>query len=198
MCKMKIAITGGIGSGKSTVLSILKKNGFAVFSCDEIYREISKTENYINKVQEHFPLAVKQGQIDRKALGELIFRETQARNKLNQISHPLIIKELFIRMENATGNLVFAEVPLLYETQEKMSFDAVILVARDKEERIKSIVDRDGISISEAKRRISAQVDYDNLSALQQVFRNTFVVSNTTNQNQLEHNLLEIIKQIHL
>lgn len=198
MCKIKIAITGGIGSGKSTVLSILKKNGFAVFSCDEIYREISKTESYINKVQEHFPFVVKQGQIDKKALGELIFRETQARNKLNQISHPLIIKELFIRMENATGNLVFAEVPLLYETQEKMSFDAVILVARDKEERIKSIVDRDGISISEAKRRISAQVDYDNLSALQQVFRNTFVVSNTTDKNQLERNLLEVIQQIHL
>lgn len=195
---MKIAITGGIGSGKSTVLSILKKNGFAVFSCDEIYREISKTENYINKVREYFPLVVKQGQIDRKSLGELIFREEQARNKLNQISHPLIIKELFIRMENATGNLVFAEVPLLYETQEKMSFDAVILVARDKEERIKSIVDRDGISISEAKRRISAQVDYDNLSALQQVFRNTFVVSNTTDKNQLERNLLEVIQQIHL
>ena len=64
----KIAITGGIGSGKSTVIELIKDQGFPVFSCDEIYKEIIVSKEYIQKIQENFPTAVKNGLIDKQIL----------------------------------------------------------------------------------------------------------------------------------
>ena len=66
----KIAITGGIGSGKSLVGSYLKKQGYPVFSCDEIYKEIFDTNEYVQLIERAFPSTVKDGKIDRKILSQ--------------------------------------------------------------------------------------------------------------------------------
>ena len=196
MNKRNIAITGGIGSGKSTVLSILRKYGYSVFSCDEIYREISITKNYIDKIQAQFPTVVREGVIDKKALSNIIFQDESAREALNKIAHPIIVNELFLRMKKAKGDLVFAEVPLLFETQEKTSFDGVIIVIREEAMRVKSIIDRDGISEKEAKKRIASQINYNELSSLTQVFQNTFVLSNNQGKEKLEKDLLNLISRM--
>ena len=71
----KIAVTGGIGSGKSTVLTLLKNLGYPVFSCDEIYREITESQAYVKEIETLFPSCVENGTINRKALAEIVFND---------------------------------------------------------------------------------------------------------------------------
>jgi dephospho-CoA kinase len=111
----KIAITGGIGSGKSTVSNILKVKGYPVYSCDEIYAELVNSKIYIDEIKKVFPTAVKQGKIDKKCLAEIIFSDKQERTRLNEIAHPLIMQTLLARMNESDSQIVFAEVPLLLE-----------------------------------------------------------------------------------
>ena len=98
---MKIAITGGIGSGKSVVVTLLKESGYAVFSCDEIYKEIILSRKYVQKIEELFPEAVVNGQIDRKKLGEIVFADEEKRKHLNTLSHPIIMQSLRARRRSS-------------------------------------------------------------------------------------------------
>ena len=76
MYQKKIAITGGIGSGKSTVARIIKERGFPVFSCDEIYKDVIKSAEYIEKIAQIFPNAVKNNIIDRQTLAKIVFSDS--------------------------------------------------------------------------------------------------------------------------
>ena len=160
MEKMKIAICGGIGSGKSTVASVLRELGYPVFSCDEIYTEIINSAQYIEKIAQAFEGVVIDGKIDRAKLAEQVFGDNEKLQKLNAIAHPLIMQSLREQMDNADGVSV-AEVPLLLERGFQDEFDKVIVVVRDKEERIRSVQLRDGENRENIEKRISAQFDYD-------------------------------------
>lgn len=159
--KKKIAITGGIGSGKSSVLHTFRGMGYPTFSCDEIYREIIDTPAYIQKIKEVFPECIVEGKIDRKILAKLVFQNEEKLTALNAIAHPFIMERLLASMNNCAGETVFAEVPLLFEGNYEKLFDKVIVVQRNEEQRIQSVVKRDGISSKEVENRISAQFKYD-------------------------------------
>lgn len=161
----KIAITGGIGSGKSTVSNILKDKGYPVYSCDEIYAELVNSKIYIDEIKKVFPTAVKQGKIDKKCLAKIIFSDKQERTRLNEIAHPLIMQTLLARMNENDSQIVFAEVPLLLEGNFENLFDKTIVVLRSREERIRSICNRDGISPEKAEERLNAQFDYDTIES---------------------------------
>ena len=168
----KIAITGGIGSGKSTVSNILRDKGYPVYSCDEIYAELTNSKTYINELEKAFPAVVKQGKIDKKSLAEIIFTNEQERMRLNKIAHPLIIKTLLERMNENESEIVFAEVPLLLEGNFENLFDQTIVVLRNLEDRIRSICTRDGISLEKAVERLNAQFDYDDIQSKNQLQKN--------------------------
>ncbi len=190
----KIAITGGIGSGKSAVLSLLKEKGYPVFSCDEIYQEIIKEPAYINKVGTLFPFAVINGRINRKSLGDIVFNDEKSRKQLNAIAHPLILERLFFYMEGNESEFSFAEVPLLFENNLQERFDATIVVLRDKTARIKSIKERDNASAEEANRRINAQFDYDSSSSIGKIKNdNIYFLQNDTSLSNLTFSLIEIL-----
>ena len=193
----KIAITGGIGSGKSTVLSLLKNGGYSVFSCDEIYKQLLLDREYIEKIEKLFPSAVQNRQIDRQILANIVFKDKQALEILNGVAHPLIMERLYENMQNCTDMLAFAEVPLLFEGNYQSRFDAVIVVQRDKEERLVAIMERDCLNREEAMQRISAQFDYDSPVA-QKLFSNpnVFLLSNEGTELQLRHNLQKILQRL--
>lgn len=161
----KIAITGGIGSGKSLACQWLADNGYPVFSCDTIYKEVIVSPSYVAAVEKQFPLAVFQGEIDRKKLGNIVFQNPTALKKLNEISHPLIMQELEKKINAQTAELVFAEVPLLFEGHFENRFDYIIVITRNKQSRIQQIMQRDGLSLDEAQERMAAQFDYDSPQA---------------------------------
>ena len=161
----KIAITGGIGSGKSTVSSILRDKGYPVYSCDQVYADLIHEEQYINELKKTFPTVVKKGEIDKKRLAEMVFTNEENRIKLNKIAHPLIMKTLFEHMNERESEIVFAEVPLLLEGHFENLFDKTIVVFRNREDRIQAICARDGISTEKAIERINAQFDYDHIQS---------------------------------
>ncbi len=161
----KIAVTGGIGSGKSTVARMVKTCGFSVFSCDEIYRELMRSPEYIKTIGEIFPSAVTDCEIDKKRLAEIVFSDENAREKLNAVAHPWIMRNVIERMESDENALVFAEVPLLFEEHFENLFDEVWVVSRPLEARLRAASLRDSCTEEEIRRRIKTQFDYESNSA---------------------------------
>lgn len=156
----KIAITGGIGSGKSAVCRILKERGYPVFSCDEINRTLLSEKSYLDGLCALFPTCVKDGNLQKTALAALVFSDKEALETLNAYAHPRISERLQRDMD-AAKKTCFAEVPLLFESGTTKQFDGVIVVLRNKEERIRAVVTRDGLTAERAEARMKQQFDYD-------------------------------------
>ena len=195
--KKKIAITGGIGSGKSAVSNILRDKGYPVYSCDEIYAELTSSKTYINQIAKAFPTVVKQGEIDKKSLAEIIFTNEQERMRLNQIAHPLIMDALLKSMNKNENSLVFAEVPLLLEGNFENLFDQTIVVLRPLAERIRSVCARDGISPEKAMERLNAQFDYDNIHSKNRLQKiGARIIENKGDFSALEHSVEIALKDI--
>lgn len=193
----KIAVTGGIGSGKSTVLSFLKEKGYSVFSCDEIYKTLLLDGEYIQKLKKLFPSVVYNGQMDRRLLADIVFQDKNALAQLNEVAHPLIMQRLFESMQKCTDMLTFAEVPLLFERNYQSNFDAIIVVLRSKSKRMNAIMERDGLTREEAIQRIAAQFDYDSPTA-RALFSNPniYLLSNEESDAQLKFQLEKILQML--
>lgn len=194
MSNKKIAITGGIGSGKSTVSKILKDFGFQVFSCDEIYKNISKLPEYIKKIKTLFPQVIVKNQIDRQKLAEIVFSDEKSRQELNNIAHPLIMEVLLKNMELEEDSLAFAEVPLLFEEKLEHYFDEIWVVLRDFESRIQSSMQRDQCDREAVLNRISAQFDYENKDSMQYFQSiNAVIIENNKDENALKEQVKMLI-----
>ena len=192
--KIKIAVTGGIGSGKSTVLQAIRENGYPVFSCDEIYKSVIKSSAYIQCLQSLFPCCINDGEINRKKLAEVVFENEENRKKINSIAHPMIMSMLFSEIKKSDSTLNFAEVPLLFEGNFEDCFDFVIIIRRDITKRIESIKARDGLSNEEIENRLQAQIDYDNKKNLE-VFsaKKFFILENNHSIEELKQELMKVI-----
>lgn len=187
---IKIAVTGGIGSGKSAVCKIIKKHGHPVFSCDEIYSELLTCAEFIEKISREFGEVLNaDGGLNRKALSEAVFKSDYALNKLNSITHPEIMSLALKKMEGS--KLAFLEVPLLFENGLEDLFDGVIVVMRDLEDRINSVVTRDKLDYEHVLLRINKQFDYDNCD-----FAKYYAIHNDGNFANLEQKTLEILQKI--
>lgn len=189
---LKIAITGGIGSGKSTVANFLMKKGYQVLSCDEVYGKLLEDNNYLNKIVAEFGKnVISNGKLNRSYLSALVFSDDDKLRKLNAITHSQIINRC---LDSMTENISFCEVPLLFENYFERLFDKVIVVLRDKKDRISAVMERNKLSVEEITKRINSQYDYDNSD-----FAEYYVVHNDGNlwdlQNQVEQILIDIEKQ---
>lgn len=155
---MKIAISGTIGSGKSTVSKYLHDMGYVVFSCDDINYELQKigNEGYYRIKNEFNDILKNDGEIDRYKLASIVFNDKKELKKLNDIMHPLIKDKLQKLM--STHSLVFVEVPLLFETDFYTLFDKNLLIITD-EDIVLERLNKRGLSIVDAKKRIDNQMD---------------------------------------
>lgn len=157
MSKRKIAITGTIASGKSSVCAYLKSCGYDVFDCDHYDHELLKIGNCgYEVVNRYFDVIDQNGNIDRHRLAEIVFNDESKRRLLNDLLHPLI-KEGLISYQNEYM-LSIAEVPILYEVGWQELFDHVLLIVADKKDILKRLIDK-GYDIVSAKKRIASQMD---------------------------------------
>lgn len=195
--KKKIAITGGIGSGKSTAAKIIQELGFPIYSCDEIYKEIIQSPEYIKQIKQKFPICVNQGTIDRAKLSEIVFNNPIRRKELDNIAHPLIMQKLNESMESTAEDIVFAEVPLLFEGGFASAFDYIIIILRSIENRIQSIVARDNLPIEAINKRIHAQFDYskENIDKLSKKFP-IIIIENEENVESLKTNIKQSLQKL--
>lgn len=187
----KIAVTGGIGSGKSTVMKIIAGKGYPIFSCDEIYSQLTSDRDFLNILRHSFgDILNSDGTLDRKKLSEIVFNNPAKLAELDKITHPAIYKEMF-RMADEAGGICFCEVPLLFESGAESLFDGVIIVMRNEEQRIKSVTARDKLPEQDVKKRISNQFDYNSAD-----FTMYYVIHNNGDLSELEWQTEEIIKKI--
>ncbi len=161
----RIAITGGIGSGKSTALWIVKRLGYLTLSSDSIVNELYKKHAVKILLKEAFPSAIKGNiklRIDRKELAFLAFSSTENHQFLTNLITPLVMQEIDKLTTNKKG-LVFIEVPLLFECKFENRFDKVFVITRRLDERINSVKKRSNLTERQILERIKRQVDYDNI-----------------------------------
>lgn len=159
--KVRVAVTGGIGSGKSTVMKILAATGCTCFSCDEIYKEIILTADYVKAVAKAFPDCEENGIVLRGKLAQRVFENQKELEKLNALAHPLIMRRLEEKIEHSSASYVFVEVPLLFEGNFLNLFDKAVVVLRGRAQRIAAVEARDGLSKAEILSRMEKQFDYD-------------------------------------
>lgn len=165
MAKHKIAVTGGIGSGKSLAITIFKELGIKTISCDDISREIYKDDAVLNQVVSAFGVGVltKGGKVSRKALSDLVFSDKAKLQILNGITHPAIINKMRAFLNSEPSFVAVAEVPLLFECGLQDDFDQVIVLKRPLNDRIKSVCIRSGLTEEDVIKRIKNQFDYESL-----------------------------------
>lgn len=161
---MIIGITGGIGSGKTTLANGLRSKGFLVYDSDKEARRL-QNENVAlrQKLMDEFGSDIyNENGLNRSKLGEIVFRDKKKLHRLNQIVHPAVMQhvESWVR-ENNTQKLLFIESAILFESGFDALVDKVILVTANEELRINRVVERDAISPEEVKKRISNQASDD-------------------------------------
>jgi dephospho-CoA kinase len=154
-----IALTGGIGSGKSTVARRWVELGATEVDADLLAREVVEPGSVgLAQVVQEFGTAVlsKGGALDRAELARIAFANDANRIKLEGILHPLIQELALQKVTNLEGVIVYT-IPLFVESKSKLQFDKVVAISCDEEVRIKRLVESRGMSEAEARSRISAQ-----------------------------------------
>lgn len=189
---IKIAVTGGIGSGKSTVCKIIAESGYPVFSCDEEYKLLLNGGSLPKELAENFgeDILNGDGSVNRKILSGKIFGDRKKLEQLNKITHPKIFSSLFKKSEGIEG-IVFFEVPLLFEGDYQNLFDGVIVILRNINERINGIVKRDKLTEEEVLVRLNNQINYEKYD-----FTKYYVIHNDVNLNNLCDITREILSKI--
>ncbi len=159
-----IALTGGIAAGKSTVAARLRELGADVVSADELVRFVQRGGSpTLNAIRERFGVGVidSNGELDRAALGRLIFDDGIARADLEALVHPAIGTEFRARVADIQAQepdaIIIYDIPLLVETRRATEFDGVIVLASDPEVRHDRLVAIRGLSSDEAWARINSQ-----------------------------------------
>ena len=162
---LKIGLTGGIGSGKSTAAQRFGELGAQVYHADEISRlALNPGAVCYDRVVDAFGEDILQpdGTIDRKRLGAIVFGSDEKRKLLNDIIHPYVIDELLSRAEHdfvANHNrVVVFEVPLLFESGMDTLMDYCVVVICDQETRIQRVMERDGLLREQVEARMRAQM----------------------------------------
>jgi dephospho-CoA kinase len=157
-----IALTGGIGSGKSRAATILEEFGAHSISADTLAREVlERGEDGYNEVVAYFGDEIlNEGQIDRKKLAEIVFNDSNQLEVLESITHPLIRAKFVSETRGLPENsVVVYEIPLLAESisrQKQLDFDHVIVLESETETRVARLIER-GLSAKEAQLRIANQ-----------------------------------------
>jgi dephospho-CoA kinase len=158
---MRVGLTGGVGSGKSTVSRLLSELGALVVDADLIAREVvARGTPGLAAVAAELGRGVltPEGDLDRAAVASLVFADDDARRRLEQIVHPLVYAEIARREAAAPpGTLVVHDIPLLTETARAGDFDAVVVVDVPEAEQVRRMVADRGWTEEEARSRMAAQ-----------------------------------------
>lgn len=189
----RIALTGGIATGKSHVLARLREAGVPAVDADVLAREAVATGSagfaaVVNRFGDGVLAA--DGTLDRRRLGSLVFADERARRALEAIVHPSVraaIAAFFAALPSDTPFAV-ADIPLLYETRRERDFDAVIVVACDRDTQIARVIARDRLSREEAERRIASQLPIDEKRA-----RADYLIDSSGTHGDTDRQVAELI-----
>lgn len=197
---MVIGLTGGIGTGKSTVSRKLRKKGYPVIDLDIISREVITYSGVIDELVENFGSEILEEQnavsdkkcISRNKLRQTVFKDEKKVAVLNSIMHPPIIEEMRRQIKELRQNYetVFVEVQLLFEAKLEKEFDMTVLVYADRKTQIERVLKRDGRSEGEVQEIINAQMSMDEKRKL-----SNYIIENNGNSEMLDLEIEKFIKK---
>ncbi|AEJ39250.1 dephospho-CoA kinase [Sulfobacillus acidophilus TPY] len=194
---MIIGLTGGIGSGKSTVSRILRQLGVPVVDADQVTHDLQRRGQPIwQAIFDHFgwPILTAGGELDRKRLGYRVFSDDQKRQWLNQLIHPVVrqrLRELAAEWQANGTPVVVWDVPLLIEGGLYREVDEVWVVYADPEQQIRRVMERDHVSYEAAQKRLSAQ-----MPLAQKIQWATRVIDNRGSRDLLEKAVTELWQDV--
>jgi dephospho-CoA kinase len=183
----KVGVTGGIGSGKSTVCQIFHRLGIPILRADDIAKEISNTNPVVRQKLTKLLGAetyLADGSFNRPFVASRIFSNSQLKKKVEAVIHPEVDKERNRRMKELQEqghSLVIIEAALIYESGVDKKFDAVIVVDSEESKRVKRVQQRDGSAQGEIQKRMAAQWDIK-----KKLDRADYVIQNNGTLEQLE------------
>jgi dephospho-CoA kinase len=188
---VRVGLTGGIASGKSTVSALLAQMGALVIDADALAREVvAKGTPGLAAVVAEFgeALLTPDGELDRPAMGALVFADESARRRLESIVHPLVFERI-VEIESSAGpdDLVVHDIPLLAESGRADTFDAVVVVDVPVELAETRMVDLRGMTVEDARARIAAQASREQRRAIA-----THVIDNTASLEDLSTRVREV------
>ncbi len=195
MAAKRIGLTGGIASGKSTVSQILRDQGAVVIDGDLLAREVVErgTPGLAAVVEEFGPgLLTPDGDLDRPAMGRLVFSDEDARRRLEAIIHPLVYERITeLEAQAPPGVMVVHDIPLLTENARAGDFDAVIVVDVPEEVQVERMVRERGWTEEDARGRIAAQATREQRRVIA-----TYVIDNTGTHEDLRHRVAEVSAEL--
>ena len=189
--KKSIAITGGIGSGKSAVLAIIRDMGREVISADNVNRELLQDRDYLSILEDNFKEAFPDGVFDKRILADIIFNNDDKRLLLNSIAHKRIKILVKDKIAISKDDFVYVEVPLLVESGMADLFDDIIVVTADTETKIERVAIRDNISKEDVVKRIASQ-----LSDAELLKYATYIINNDCDLGELRCRVELIVKEV--
>ena len=195
----RIGLTGGIGSGKSTVAKMLVECGAVLIDADAISRQLMEPgQAVLAETVRTFGegILTPTGELDRAALASLVFADESARARLNAIVHPAVRAEATRQREVAVqklgeGAVIVEDIPLLAETGQAADFDAVIVVEAQHGERLRRLVEVRGMSEADARARIAAQASDEQRRAIA-----TWVIDNSGSLERTAAQVREVFTKI--
>lgn len=192
---MRVGLTGGVASGKSTVSAILRELGAVIIDGDLLAREVVErgTPGLAQVVEAFGPeILTADGDLDRPRLGAIVFNDAEQRKRLEAIVHPLVF-ERYAALEAATGpdDLVVHDIPLLAETGRAHEFDAVLVVDTPDDVRIERMLRDRGWTREDAESRIASQASREDRIAIA-----THVVDNTGTREELRERVEQVFAEL--
>lgn len=189
-----VGLTGGIGSGKSLAAQFFAELGALVIDADQLARDAIErgSDGFDELIATFGDSILTNGLVDRRALGELVFRDKDAKRKLEGIIHPIVRQEFEEAVQSLEKDQVLIyEIPLLFETKAMERFDYIVTVESDLELRKERLLKK-GLRISEIESRIAAQASREERTSIaDQVFENN---GNEDELLRSVENLWELLK----
>ena len=184
-----VALTGGIGSGKSTVGQMFAQSGAIVIDSDQLARDVLERGSIgFNEVVAKFGDEIlKNGEIDRQLLASIVFKDPKKRSELEQVTHPLI-RKVFAEVvaRSANNSIIINQIPLLVESNHDYNFDHVITISANESIRTQRLLKR-GLTADQIRQRMQAQAT----DQMRESISDSVIVNESDEQNLLDQ--VEII-----
>jgi len=187
-----VGLTGGIGSGKSTVINYFKELGITCYQADDEAKKLMNSDKgLIKKIKNSFGDSIYiNSKLDRKKLSAIVFTDKQKLELLNSIVHPYVNRHFENYCKGLEDTYIIKEVAIIFEIKTQNKFDKIILVRAPKEDRVKRIINRDKCNRQDAINRINNQIADDD-----KIDQCDFIIDNI-NLEEIPNKVLKIHNSI--